>query len=56
MPELLGLYGVKNKFDGVKSGVFDPVNPPGPKLEDQGPLKIWGNQKFFLLECKSLLF
>jgi hypothetical protein len=47
MPELLGLYGVKNEFEGVISGVFDPVNPLGPKLEDQGPLKIWGNLKFF---------
>ena len=35
--DLLGLYGVKNEFGGVKSGVLDPVNPQGPKIEDQGP-------------------
>jgi hypothetical protein len=35
--ELLGLYGVENEFEGVNSGVLDPVNPQGPKLEDQGP-------------------
>ena len=47
MPELLGLYGVKNEFGGVKSGVLDPVNPQGPKLEDQGPWKFGVTKKIF---------
>jgi hypothetical protein len=53
MPKLLGLYGVENEFEGVNSGVLDPVNPQGPKLEDQGPLKF-GVSKIFFFACMQI--
>ena len=40
------LYGFKNEYGGVKSGLSDPVNPQGPILEDQGPWKF-GVMNFF---------
>ncbi len=41
------LYGVKNEFGGVKSGVLGPMNPQGPKIEDQGPWKFGVTKIFF---------
>ncbi len=34
---------------GVKPGVLDPVNPQGPKIEDQGPWKFVVTKNFFCL-------